>query len=425
MATFKIRSIKFNFLMNLILSGSSLLFPLITFPLVSRALFSANYGLVNWGISIVTWLSLVAMLGVNRYGIREVARVRDDASALAKTTLEILALTAITTAIVFICFIASLFLVTKFADNRALLLICSATLLCNTLGVGWFFQGIEQYSYITVRGIAIKAVCFVGVIALVHVPDDYLIYAALVTVSGAVANLVNFFYMGSILRRGCSGGVRAALASGSTFKPFRHFKQLLVFFLIVASISVYTVLDTTMLGFLSTDAQVGYYAAAINVKTALQGIVAALSGVLLPRASNMLAKGEDEQFRAVIRKAVWAVLGISVPMAVLLAAFGTPLITWYAGADFAAAGVVVSVVGFAVVPIGLSVIFCDAVMVPLGLERYCVFIYAAAAIIDFCGNLVLIPMLGALGAALATLSVEVLIAIVEFIIIHNRIWPQK
>ena len=418
MSTFKIRSIKFNFLMNLLLTGSSLLFPLITFPFVSRALLSGGYGLCNWAISIASWLSLIAMLGVNRYGIREVARVRDDAAELQRVTREILQMTLITTAIVLVCFVVSLFLVPKLAENRTLLLINGVTILCNTLGVGWFFQGIEQYSYITVRGVLIKLVCFIGVVALVHVPSDYLVYAVLVVASAALANLVNFFYMRHILA--------AAAAEGAAFsgklQPLRHLRPMLTFFVIVASISIYTVLDTTMLGFLSTDSQVGYYTAAINLKNALQGVVSALTGVLLPRASNMLAKGEEEQFRAIIKKCLVVVLAVSIPCSVLLAVFGTPLISWYAGADFEAAGPVVSLVGFAVIPIGLSIVFCDAVMVPLGLERYCTYVYVSAAIIDFCGNLVLIPLLGALGAAIATLSVELLIAIIEFVIIRKHIF---
>lgn len=415
---YKIRSIKFNFLMNLLLTGSSILFPLITFPLVSRALLADMYGLVGFANSTVSWLSLIAMLGVNRYGVREVARVRDDAVALGRTTREILLVTVISTLIVYVCFFISLFLVERFAVERTLFLLCGFTLLCNTLGVNWFFQGIEQYHYITIRGVAIKVVCLVGVIALVHVPSDYLVYAALVVFSAAAANLINFFYMLHILREG-ERGLQTQLPK---LNPRKHVKPLMWFFFIVAAISVYTSLDTVMLGFLSTDEQVGFYTADINLKNALVAVVSALSGVLLPRASNLLANGKVGEYKDIIHKAIRVVLLMSVPICVLIAVLATPLITWYAGESFAGAGPALTVVTLAVIPIGLSVIFCDEVMIPLGMEKKCTYIYAAAAVIDFVLNLILIPLLGALGAAISTAFVELMIAVIEFFIVRKYLW---
>ncbi len=417
---YKIRSIKENFAMNLLLTGSSILFPLITFPLVSRALFEEAYGLVGFASAMATWLSLIAMLGVNRYGVREVARVRDDAVLLAKTTREILTVTCISTVIVYIGFIISLFLVERFSADRLLFFINGFTVLCNTLGVAWFFQGIEQYRYITIRGVIIKLVCLIGVILFVHVPGDYLVYAVLLVASAAAANLVNFFYMLKICRDGIREQHRPTHHEKLDLK--RHIRPLMTFFVIVAAISIYSVLDTVMLGFLSTDAQVGFYTADVNIKSALVAVVSALSGVLLPRASNLLANGKQAQYKDIIRKALCFVAAFSVPVCIVGAIVATPLISWYAGPSFAGAGPALSVVVLAVIPIGFSVIFCDEVMIPLGMESKCTYIYIAAALIDFMLNLLLIPSFGALGAAISTTSVELLIAVVEFVIIRKYLW---
>lgn len=438
MGNFKIRSIKYNFLMNLLLTGSSVLFPLITFPLVSRALYSDMYGLCNWAASIVSWLSLIAMLGVNRYGIREVARNRDNNERLVKTTTEIFAFTLLTTVVVLLCFLISIFFIDSFKENRTLFLINGITILCNTLGVGWFFQGIEQYTYITIRGIIIKIVSFLGVVVLVHVPDDYLIYAALTVLASGIANLINFVYMTHILKQISFSCLNKKMSSTSFFSAIQscinkaghfsikpHIKPMLSFFIIAASISIYTMLDTVMLGFLSTNQQVGYYSAAMNIKTALSGVVSALTGVLLPRASYMLANKNQKEYLAIIKKCIYMVVAASVPLSIILALTATPLLSWYAGADFAGAGSTLSIVALAVVPIGLSVVFCDAIMVPLGLERFCVKIYIFAAIVNFIMNLFLIPILGAVGAAISTLTIEIIITLAEFIIIRNYIWGTK
>lgn len=419
--------------MNLILTGSSMLFPLITFPMVSRALYSDAYGLCNWAMSITSWFSLIGMLGVNRYGVRAVARARDNACELNKVTKEILAITCISTLISLLCFIVSLFLVDKFAQNRILLLINSITIICSTLGVGWFFQGIEQYSYITIRGVLVKLVCLVGVIFLVHTPDDYLVYAGLVVAASAVANLINFFYMFYILKRSLMPAKYEREQDHNNFSlriVFRrlkraikeaaiHVKPLLSFFFITAAISVYTMLDTTMLGFLSTDSEVGYYTAAINVKAALVAIISALTGVLLPRASNMIAQGKFKEYYAILKKCTIITSIISIVVGVIIVVFATPLISWYAGADFAASGPVLSIIALAITPICLSIIICDAILVPLGKERYCMVIYALAAVIDFVGNLVLIPIYGAIGAAISTLIVEIFITLIEVVLVKK------
>lgn len=430
MAQFKVRSLKFNFVMNLVLTGSSVFFPLITFPFVSRALLSDGYGLASWAISIASWFSLVAMLGVGRYGIREVAKNRDDAEKLAKITYEIFVATLVSTLISLLCFLVALVLVERFAENRTLLLINGVTIACNTLGVAWFFQGIEQYMYITIRGIAIKVVCFVGVIALVHTPDDLLIYAALVVLASAIANIINFVYMNKILARGFETKAfslaqwlqkeKAVLLKAAV----KHYKQLFVFFGITAAISVYTMLDTVMLGFLSSNQETGFYSAAANVKSALVGVVSALTGVLLPRASHMLAVGKKKEYFQVIRKVLILSTAVSILVAVALHFTATPLISWYAGASFEGAGPPLMIMGFAIIPISLSVIFCDAMLVPLGEEKKCLGVYIAAACISFGLNLLLIPLFGAVGAAASMFVVESFIAICEaFLLI--RMWLSR
>lgn len=445
MAVVKVNSIRYNFLMNLLLTGSSVLFPLITFPFVSRALLSDGYGLVTWASSIASWVSLIAMLGVSRYGIREVARVRDDNEKLIRVTTEIFAIIIISTIIVLACFIISIFMLDQFSNCRELLLINAVTVLCNTLGVNWFFQGIEKYRYISIQGILIKIACFVGVVCFIHVPSDYMLYAGITVGAFSLANFANFLYMVYLINKAAKEVIeeknnnpsnlkvikqdnfiitrlKKSAFSGDGLRLKHHLKPLFTFFFVAASISVYTALDTVMLGFLSDNSQVGYYSAATGVKTALVGVVSALSGVLLPRASYMLCKGESDKFKSIVKKCILFVILVSIPLVLVLFVFGTQLIVLYAGSDFKAAGPIVSLIGLAVIPISLSVIFCDAVMVPLGMEKYCSIIYATAAVVDFVGNLFLIPLWGAMGATIATVFVETMIAVIEFFLIRKHIF---
>lgn len=85
----KKKSLKLNFIMNALLTMSSFIFPLITFPYVSRILLPVGTGKVSFTTSVVSYFALFARLGIPTYGIRACAKVRDDKEALSKTVQEL------------------------------------------------------------------------------------------------------------------------------------------------------------------------------------------------------------------------------------------------------------------------------------------------------------------------------------------------
>ena len=86
----KIHSVKFNFIMNFIMSASSIVFPLITFPYISRVLMATGNGKVATASAVITYFNMFASLGIPTYGIRACAKVRDDKEKLSKTVQELL-----------------------------------------------------------------------------------------------------------------------------------------------------------------------------------------------------------------------------------------------------------------------------------------------------------------------------------------------
>ena len=433
MQNVKIRSLKYNFIMNLLLTGSTIFFPLITFPFVSRALLADIYGLCNWAISVVGWFSAIALLGVGQYGIREVARYRDDPEKLTRFTLQMLAFTLLSTLLCYVAFFMMLFNVEEFSQNYHLLLINSIAILCNTLGVAWFFQGIEQYSYITIRGVIIRAVCFIGVVLLVHTPDDYLIYALLFAGSMALANLINFFYMLYLLLK--------ELGEAESQTPIKHFttilksitlssllphvKPMFIFFLTASSATMYGLIATTLLGFLSTFDEVGYYTAAINVTAAVTGVMSALSSVLMPRATHMLANNNIIEYKQLLKKCIYLVLVVSILCCVSLAFVATPLLSWYAGEGYEPAGIMLSITCLSSIPAALSLIFFNSVLAPLNLERYSAYAYTVATLLNLACNILLIPHLGGVGAAYATLITESFLLVSGFFFARKYLWGNS
>ena len=135
----KMHSVQFNFIMNAILTVSSFIFPLITFPYISRTLLVDGIGKVNFATSVISYFTMFASLGIPTYGIRACARVRDDREKLTKTAQELIIINLITSAITYAVFFILLFTVDRFYQDKTLLTVTSVSIILNTLGVTWLY----------------------------------------------------------------------------------------------------------------------------------------------------------------------------------------------------------------------------------------------------------------------------------------------
>ena len=179
----KIHSVKFNALMNFILKISLYIFPIITFPYVTRVLQVDGIGQISFATSVVSYFVMLSSLGIPNYGIKACAIVRDDKKKLTKTVQELLAISLIVTVIAYVVFFVLLFAVPKFRAMKTLLIIDSMLLIFNALGVEWFYQAIEQYSYITIRNLIFKSASLILVFLLVRDQSDIYTYALITVIA--------------------------------------------------------------------------------------------------------------------------------------------------------------------------------------------------------------------------------------------------
>ena len=193
--TLKTKSVKFNFIMNMILTASSFIFPLITFPYVSRVLLVEGNGYVSFATSVLTYFTMFASLGIPSYGIRACAQVRDDRKELSKVTQELLIINIATTVLVSIDFVITLFTVPQFKEQQTLLWINGATLVLNAIGVNWLYSALEQYTYITVRSLIFKILSIILMFIFVRQQQDYIIYGAITVFAAGGSNILNFINM--------------------------------------------------------------------------------------------------------------------------------------------------------------------------------------------------------------------------------------
>ena len=175
----KQKSLKLNVIMNMILTMSSFIFPLITFPYVSRILLPEGTGKVSFATSLISYFSMFAQLGIPMYGIRACAKVRDNRQELTRTAQELLIINLIMSVISYVVLFIAIAFVPRLQSERALYVIVSFTIILTSIGMEWLYKALEQYTYITVRSLVFKVIALAAMLGLVHEKSDYVIYGAI------------------------------------------------------------------------------------------------------------------------------------------------------------------------------------------------------------------------------------------------------
>lgn len=392
--------------MNALLNVSAFIFPLISFPYVSRVLGPAGTGNVSFAISFVTYFDMFAQLGIPSYGIRACARVRDDKKELRRVVTELLTINLITSLIVYTVLFSVVFAVPSLRADKGLYIICSLMIILNSIGMNWLFQALEKYTYITVRSVVFKLLSVIGMFLLIRSSDDYLIYAALTVLAGWASNILNLIYAGKLI---------SLETDRNQLDYRRHIKAIGVFFAMTCATTVYLNLDNVMLGFISGKTEVGYYSASVRIKTLLVNFVTSLGTVLLPRLSYYVENKKIDEFRRISGKALHFVLLVSIPLVVYFILFASPVILLLAGNQYEASILPMQIIMPTLLLIGITNILGIQILVPLGLEKYVLYSEIGGAIVDLILNAVFIPLYGAAGAALGTLAAEAAVLIIQYI----------
>jgi len=203
----------------------------------------------------------------------------------------------------------------------------------------------------------------------------------------------------------------------------RHFKPIAVFFAMSCATTIYTHLDTVMLGFMKTDADVGYYNAAVKIKTILVSIVTSLGVVLLPRASYYIEHKMVDEFYRIAHKAINFVFLIALPMMLYFIIFAKEGIFFLSGDAYGNAVLPMQIIMPTLIFIGLTNVMGIQMLVPLGREKIVLYSEIAGAVVDLIVNFILIPRFASAGAAIGTLIAEIVVWIVQFGALKNEIAP--
>lgn len=401
------KSIKFNFIMNMIRTIMSVLFPLITFPYSSRILLSEGIGKANFVVSVVSYFQLFAALGITTYAITEGAKIRDDKKKLSIFATEIFCINLISTLISYICFFVVITL-PFFEEYRTLLIISSLNIIFSTISIEWLYGILEEYRYITIRSIIFQFISLILLFILVRDRSDIPQYVALTVISAAGSGILNFIHSRKYIKlfsyKICVNNLK------------QHIKPIITIFGMSVASTIYLNIDTTLLGIMKGDTAVGVYSAAIKIFRIVCLIIGSLSAVLLPRLSYYISINDKEKFNSLVKKTIHFMLALIIPSMIGMFLLSEEIILIISGVDFIEAIPTMRIMTLNLLLSPINGFLAYQIFMPYRKEKVSFFATVLGSIANIIANLILIPLYSHTGAVIATLIAE---GIVLFVCLYN------
>lgn len=389
------KSLKRNILYNFSLNIINILFPLMTSPYVSRILGADNLGKYNFSLSFSSWFLVFATFGTTTYGIREIAKVRDNKKLLDKTFSEIFMLNFIATIITLIIYIITILINSKTNIEITLFLISAISIFMNLFFIDWFYMGIEDFKMTTLRSLFIKLISLVSIFIFVNQREDYQIYALISVMAFGFANLFNFIYSRKFVTL--------------TFLDLnlkKHLGKLSIFFYSTLIVSMYTLFDQVFLGFLATNKDVAFYSRSKQIYSIALSITLSISVVLLPKLTY-LYKNDFENYKILLKKSINYIYIFSVPSVLGLMVLSRDIMWIFGGNEFEEAYKSLIILALLVFTVSLGTWQYNQLFLPLGREKVGLKAQMFIAIVSIISNIILIPKLGYMGASLGLVMAEV------------------
>jgi PST family polysaccharide transporter len=400
-----------NFTSLSVLQLSNYLFPLIVLPYVVRVLGPDKYGLVQFAVAFNSYFLILCDYGFGLTGTRMISQNRNDHQNLSKIFSAIIIIRVLLFLFVFVLIVVVVFSFERFILEWQIFILSSGIIFGSTLFPLWFFQGIEQMKYITFLQIAIRIVSIVFIFVFVQSSTDYIIFVLINSSTQIVIGIAGV--MTVILK----------FKIGIFFPGIRHIIKIMRegwnIFLSSIWINLYTTSNTFILGLLTNDTTVGYYAAAEKIRIAFQGMHSTLSLSVFPFV-NQLATESFEKFIKFNRKLLklTAVSGFIISLIMFI--FAYDITELFLGQNFTYSGGLLRIISILPLIISLSNVFGIQTMLPLGYDKSFNKIIVMAAIIHLIMLFILIPYLMAEGVAYSTVFTEVIVTISMFLFLKSQ-----
>lgn len=403
------RSIRSNFAYNALITGLNAFLPLATYPYVTRVLGPDNLGRVNFFNSIADWFILLMSLGISAYGIREVARNRDNHEAVSHVFSELI-LIMFGSMLFFLGAYAMMYaLMPKLHVDPWLFIIFSLPLLFNVFSIDWLYGGFERYDYIAKRGVIIR-ILYVGLVfMLVERPEDYRLFAGLTVLVIVATNSANALFSRNLVRFTLNG-----------LNLRRHVKPIATLYGCILVGSLYAKGDIVLLGMMSSERYVAYYSLEKKVVQVSLAVASALSAVLIPRLSYLLKNNQAQEYNKLLSKSFSFIIFISLPLIAYICVFQLQIVELLGGWEFLEAAGGLRVIAPVILLSNVAGFIGSQYMMPQKEEKKILYMTAVAALSNLTINFVLVPSLFHIGSSIAIVGSEMIGVVMGFIYIRKN-----
>lgn len=388
--------VKKNFGYNLILVVGNYLFPLLTYPYISRVLGADNIGMYSYADGIIDYFILFAQLGIIPFGVREIARVKNDRQRLSQTYSTLLVLNVLLSLAAILFLLVAVNVIPKLESYKPFLFIGITKILFSSFLLEWLFQGLSEFKFITIRSIIVRSIFVVSVFCFVHDSNDTLVYYVLLCLTTVANALLNFRQVGKY----------------SLFSIRQiDFKLILIpvlsfgFYKILTS--MYTSFNIVYLGSVTNDTQTGYYYTATKLYGIIMSVITAFTTVMVPKVSEMLENGHIVRLREIAIKTFEVIFVLTIPIIIVSYFYAPLIIDIISGHGYEGA-----ITPFRIVMVLLLVISVEQVLVMQFLmalkDSRCILVLCiVGACVGVSLNILLVGKLQATGSALSWMCSEI------------------
>ncbi|ELB27262.1 TPA: oligosaccharide flippase family protein [Enterococcus faecium] len=389
-----------NFMYQSIFQLVKIILPLITIPIVSNALGPDGIGTYNYTNSIAQYFVLIAGLGVGVYGNREIAIVRENKEKLSQRFWELFCMSFIISLFSLVAYL----LIVSFSEDRIYFYLQSLIVVAAVFDISWFFMGIEDFKKISLSSLFSQIITFLGIVIFVKEANDLWIYILLQSMSILIAQVMTWIFIFDKIK----------IKKIALQDMFKHLYPSLQYFIPKIAIILYTNMNKTLLGWLDSKNSVGYYANTLIINGVLVTLVTTLDLVLLPKFSNLVSKGKNEDIVKAMKKTINIQLFFTIPMMFGLWEITPKFVPWFFGEKFLLLLNTIPFVAPLIVIIPLGMAVGRQYLVPMNRIRVYNIAVILGAVVSIISNLLLIPVIGIYGAIISTILAELFVTTTRF-----------
>ncbi|PWT26207.1 flippase [Butyrivibrio fibrisolvens] len=398
-------SVQKNTVFNTIRTISSIIYPLITFPYISRVLGAENVGKVNFSSSFVSYFSLITTLGITSYAIRECSLVKDDKKELEKTSSQIYSINICMAVVAYVVLILCTLFVPKLSGYKTLILIQSLGIILTVIGTDWLNTAMEDFRYITIRTAVFQILALICMFAFVRSREHYKAYAVTAIIASSGAYIANVFYR----KKYC----HVRFTTHMDWK--RHTGPIVTMVTMIMAQHILNNLDITMIGVIKDDTAVGLYTTAAYLINFVTQLANAIIFVIMPQMTKAFDNNDNEQLNSLYRYTVSFMLAVALPCFAGLLVMPEEILTLIGGAEYLPSAGVVRILSFSMLFMLVGSFFGNIILIPAKREKQFMRACMSGMVINAITNCILIPPLGIHGAAITTVAANIVIMVISMI----------